>query len=63
VSDMFVFSLKEHESRHSLPLIMPVILPSYGERASEVLITKLTKKFKATIILSDVSEHKMFIEG
>jgi hypothetical protein len=35
---------------------MPVILPSYGERASEVLIAQLTKNYKATVVLSDVSE-------
>jgi hypothetical protein len=35
---------------------MPVILPSYGERASEVLIAQLTKNYKATVMLSDVSE-------
>jgi len=34
---------------------MPVILPSYGERASEVLIAQLTKNYKATVMLSDVS--------
>lgn len=49
------FSLKEHQNHHSLPLIMPVILPSYGERASEMLITQLTKNYKATVMLSDVS--------
>jgi len=33
---------------------MPVILPSYGERASEVLIAQLTKNYKATVMLNDV---------
>ncbi len=47
--------MKEHQNRLSLPLIMPVILPSYGERASEVLIAQLTKNYKATVMLSDVS--------
>lgn len=50
---------KEHQSRHSLPLIVPVILPSYGERASEVLIAQLTKNYKATVVLSDVSGFKI----
>ena len=39
---------------------MPVILPSYGERASEVLIAQLTKNYKATVMLSDVSELTFF---
>jgi hypothetical protein len=39
---------------------MPVILPSYGERASEVLIAQLTKNYKVTIMLSDVSEFSPF---
>ncbi len=52
--------MKEHQNRHSLPLIMPVILPSYGERASEVLIAQLTKNYKVTIMLSDVSEFSPF---
>ncbi len=58
--DYFILriSLKEHETRHSLPLIMPVILPSYGERASEVLIEQLTKNYKATVMLSDVRDSK-----
>ena len=54
------FSLKEHQNHHSLPLIMPVILPSYGERASEMLITQLTKNYKATVMLSDVSVFDCF---
>jgi hypothetical protein len=33
---------------------MPVILPSYGERASEALIEKLTKNYKTTVMLNDV---------
>lgn len=37
---------------------MPVILPSYGERASEVLIAQLTKNYKATVMLSDVRRKK-----
>lgn len=37
---------------------MPVILPSYGERASEVLIAQLTKNYKATVMLSDVSRFR-----
>ena len=53
----FSFSLQEHQSLHSLPLIVPVILPSYGERASEVLIAQLTKNYKATVVLSDVSDR------
>ena len=36
---------------------MPIILPSYGERASEVLIAQLTKNYKATIMLSDVNKN------
>lgn len=51
----FLSLLQEHQSLHSLPLIVPVILPSYGERASEVLIAQLTKNYKATVVLSDVS--------
>ncbi|UJR33441.1 hypothetical protein I4U23_020886 [Adineta vaga] len=58
---MLLFAL-EHESRYSLPLIMPVILPSYGERASEALITKLTKKYKATIILNEHEPIKQSLE-
>ena len=49
--------VKEHQARHSLPLIVPVILPSYGERASEMLLTQLTENYKATVILNDVSEQ------
>jgi hypothetical protein len=38
---------------------MPVILPSYGERASEVLIAQLTKNYKATVMLSDVNKFNV----
>ena len=51
-----MFSFNERQSHQSLPLIVPVILPSYGERASEVLIAQLTKNYKATVVLSDVSD-------
>ena len=52
---------QEHDSSHNLPLIIPVILPSYGERASEALIEKLTKKYKATILLSEVRTFSLSI--
>ncbi|CAF0728494.1 unnamed protein product [Adineta ricciae] len=58
---MLLFAL-EHDSSHNLPLIMPVILPSYGERASEALIEKLTKKYKATILLSEHEPIKQSLE-
>ncbi|CAF3411085.1 unnamed protein product [Rotaria socialis] len=59
---MLLFAL-EHQSRHSLPLIMPVILPSYGERASEVLIAQLTKNYKATVMLSDREPIEQSLEA
>ncbi|CAF4173810.1 unnamed protein product [Rotaria sp. Silwood2] len=59
---MLLFAL-EHQNRYSLPLIMPVILPSYGERASEVLIAQLTKNYKATIMLSDHEPIEQSLEA
>ncbi|CAF0739737.1 unnamed protein product [Rotaria sp. Silwood1] len=59
---MLLFAL-EHQNRYSLPLIMPVILPSYGERASEVLIAQLTKNYKATVMLSDHEPIEQSLEA
>ena len=60
---IFFLFLKEHQTYHSLPLIMPIILPSYGERASEMLITQLTKNYKATVMLNDVSSDFDLIDS